>query len=221
MTVATPRPPGWQAEKSQRMRDAVLTATADCLLEVGFAQTTTERIVRAAGVSRGAMTHHFPSRNALLAAAAAQLAGQQVGQFDAVLGDDSAWSEDLLTRERLESQLGQLLECFRSPVALAFDELQQGARGEAELQGQVAPHSRFVAQHMRRRLARRFPAWDEAGQRQQGEALADMMLLTLQGMAREPDIGIAETPLVATLARVVVAEYALAQSRRDRHSGYF
>ena len=36
-----------------------------CLIDIGYAQTTTEKIAQKAGVSRGAMTHHFKSRAAV------------------------------------------------------------------------------------------------------------------------------------------------------------
>ena len=51
---------GWQAEKSAMTRSAILEATIQCLLELGYANTTTALIANYAGVSRGAMMHHFP-----------------------------------------------------------------------------------------------------------------------------------------------------------------
>jgi hypothetical protein len=56
------KPDTWQAEKSQMTRTSILEATLQCLVQVGYAQTTTEKIASQAGISRGAMTHHFKSR---------------------------------------------------------------------------------------------------------------------------------------------------------------
>ena len=53
---------GWQVEKSAMTRWSILEATIQCLLELGYANTTTALIANYAGVSRGAMMHHFPSR---------------------------------------------------------------------------------------------------------------------------------------------------------------
>jgi NAD(P)-dependent dehydrogenase (short-subunit alcohol dehydrogenase family) len=56
------------------MRHALLEAAVDSLVELGFARTTTLEVQRRAGVSRGALLHHFPSKAALLVASIAHLA---------------------------------------------------------------------------------------------------------------------------------------------------
>ena len=53
---------GWQAKKSAMTREAILEAAIHCIIDHGYAQTTTSLIADHANVSRGAMTHHFPSR---------------------------------------------------------------------------------------------------------------------------------------------------------------
>ena len=65
MTVA--RVP--QEERTRLMRARLLDATADLLVERGFGGTTTTLVCERAGVSRGALLHHFPSKNALVVAA--------------------------------------------------------------------------------------------------------------------------------------------------------
>ncbi|MCC2639175.1 MAG: transcriptional regulator [Moraxellaceae bacterium] len=59
-----------QAERSEAMR---VDATLQCLVTAGYAGTTVSRIVETAQVSRGAPVHHFPSKAALMEAAAEQL----------------------------------------------------------------------------------------------------------------------------------------------------
>ncbi len=51
------------------MRARLLEATVDCLVERGFAGTTTTLVSERAGVSRGAQLHHFPTKNDLVVAA--------------------------------------------------------------------------------------------------------------------------------------------------------
>lgn len=63
-----------QSQRSATTRQAVLEATIDCLIEVGYRGTTTTAIQERAGVSRGALTHQYPSKNDLLAAAISHLA---------------------------------------------------------------------------------------------------------------------------------------------------
>ena len=56
----------WQQTKSENTRTAILDATLDCFYELGYGNTTTEKVAKQAGVSRGAMLHHFPSRKTLI-----------------------------------------------------------------------------------------------------------------------------------------------------------
>ena len=63
----------WQQTKSENTRTAILDAALDCFYEIGYGNTTTEKVAKKAGVSRGAMLHHFPSRTALIRAAVMHL----------------------------------------------------------------------------------------------------------------------------------------------------
>src|SRR3954466_2105232 len=56
-----------QAERSAATREALLDATLACLVEDGYANTTTARVAERAGVSRGAHPPHFPTRATLAA----------------------------------------------------------------------------------------------------------------------------------------------------------
>jgi AcrR family transcriptional regulator len=51
------------------MRGRLLQATVDCLVDFGYAGTTTTAVVKRAGVSRGAILHHFPTKADLVATA--------------------------------------------------------------------------------------------------------------------------------------------------------
>lgn len=59
-----------QTERSEAMRTRLVDATLDCLQTEGYAGTTVSKIVERAKVSRGAPVHHFPSKAALIEAAA-------------------------------------------------------------------------------------------------------------------------------------------------------
>src|SRR3954447_1699227 len=72
-TTSPGRPRRNQAERSAATRQALLDATLECLVEDGYANTTTTRVAERAGLSRGAHLHHFQTRDALLAAAAAHI----------------------------------------------------------------------------------------------------------------------------------------------------
>ncbi len=72
-SVNTDKPRRTQAERSEAMRTRLIEATLQCLETDGYAGTTVTKIVEAAQVSRGAPVHHFPSKAALIAAAAEHL----------------------------------------------------------------------------------------------------------------------------------------------------
>ncbi|MFI6171804.1 TetR/AcrR family transcriptional regulator [Nocardia sp. NPDC051052] len=63
-----------QEQRSTEMRTRLLDATIDCLVEFGYAGTTTPRVAERAGVTRGAQVHHFGSKTDLVVAAISHLA---------------------------------------------------------------------------------------------------------------------------------------------------
>jgi AcrR family transcriptional regulator len=63
------RPKRSNADRSAATREKILSATIECLHQVGYHQTTTVLVTERAGVSRGAMLHHFPSKAELMIAA--------------------------------------------------------------------------------------------------------------------------------------------------------
>jgi AcrR family transcriptional regulator len=67
--MAAPRSRRSQKERSEQTRSALLDAAITLIHEKGLASSSTSDIAEAAGVSRGALTHHFKSREDLIAAA--------------------------------------------------------------------------------------------------------------------------------------------------------
>ncbi|MBY5508541.1 TetR/AcrR family transcriptional regulator [Rhizobium leguminosarum] len=81
-----------QAERSEETRRKLCQAALDAMDEVGYGRFSTEDVALRANVSRGALTHQFPSRNALIIAA-----------FDYLI---LSWEEDwLLFIEKNERHL--------------------------------------------------------------------------------------------------------------------
>ncbi len=69
------------AQSTQQTRLALLDATVACLAELGYAGTATPEIARRAGVSRGALVHHFPTKADLVAATATHLFARGTEEF--------------------------------------------------------------------------------------------------------------------------------------------
>jgi AcrR family transcriptional regulator len=67
--ICPAEPSGKQARRSAEMRQRLCQATLDVLCEVGYERLSTPMIAARAGVSRGAQTHHFPTKTDLLVGA--------------------------------------------------------------------------------------------------------------------------------------------------------
>lgn len=66
---STSKPRRTQEERSNATREAVIKATIQSLIEDGYAATSTTAIQVRAGVSRGALTHQFPTKVDLMISA--------------------------------------------------------------------------------------------------------------------------------------------------------
>src|ERR1700733_1600685 len=74
-------PIGWQAQKSESTRTLIIEAAIKCLVDLGYARTTTTVIAQKAGLSRGAMLHHFPSKMGIIRAAVDYLHAKRLRAF--------------------------------------------------------------------------------------------------------------------------------------------
>jgi AcrR family transcriptional regulator len=65
--------PGRQARKTENARRTIHEATIHCLAHHGYAETSINRVVAQAGVSKGALQYHFPTKEDLMASTSAYL----------------------------------------------------------------------------------------------------------------------------------------------------
>ena len=70
-----------QAQRTEATRAALMKAGRRLFAERGYAQVGTEEIVRAAGVTRGALYHHFKGKRELLAAIYEEIEAEIAGQL--------------------------------------------------------------------------------------------------------------------------------------------
>lgn len=76
-----------QRERSDTTRSALLAAARPLFAEHGFAAVGTEAIVRAAGVTRGALYHQFADKTELFAAVHQQVEQELIGRIGLLLAD--------------------------------------------------------------------------------------------------------------------------------------
>ncbi|QLY29541.1 TetR/AcrR family transcriptional regulator [Nocardia huaxiensis] len=76
MPVTTGKPKRSRAVQREDTRIAILDATIASLIEDGHAATTTRGVAERAGLSQGALQHHYPTRAGLIDAAIRRLADQ-------------------------------------------------------------------------------------------------------------------------------------------------
>ena len=94
------------------MRQRLLDATVECLVEVGWSGTSTTLVSQRAGVSRGAQLHHFPTKNDLVLAAVEHLS-------DARREELRAAAAELPTgRRRTRAVLEMLADALHRPGVL-------------------------------------------------------------------------------------------------------
>jgi AcrR family transcriptional regulator len=151
VSTPDPRPLGRREERTATSRARILDAAVACLVESGYAGATTLRIQARAGVSRGRLLHHFPSRDELLVAASRHLATERLAASSAgveQLGDE------LSLGERLDRAVELLWESFSEPHFWAAVELWTAARTNDELRESVLPEERAVGATIRTNLDR-------------------------------------------------------------------
>ncbi len=133
-----------QEERTRAMRARLLEATVECLVERGFAGTSTTLVAERAGVSRGAMLHHFPAKNDLVVAAVRHLTELRGAELAAAV-------RRLPTGpRRTRAVLRVLGDHFTSPVFTAALELWVAARTDPDLLAAVAPLEQEVGRETHR-----------------------------------------------------------------------
>ncbi len=139
------RAPRTQQQRRDETRRALLDATVESLIEVGFARTTTLEVQRRADVSRGALLHHFPSKAELLVAAVDHLAEMRARELKLLAGQLPEG------KARMDAVLELLWQCFSGTFFQVAMELRTAARTDPELRpvlvaGERALRDRIFAQ---------------------------------------------------------------------------
>ena len=137
----TPKPARrTQAERRAATRMALLDAAMDCLVEQGYANTTTRRIAERAGVTPGALQHHFASKAELLSQAVRHVRAKFAHKM---LSHGPPEAPSVIARS--EQLLDRMWEVHKGPVFHAYIELLVAARTDPELRATLAEVQHEVA----------------------------------------------------------------------------
>lgn len=133
MTAAARRPRRTQEERTAETRARLLDATVDALVERGYAASTTADIADRAGVSRGALSHHFDSREDLVVEAVDRLLQGATDEIRGLAGDVEAG------RLTLDAFLDRLWEMFSGRLFYVTLEHITAARHSERLKSRLVP----------------------------------------------------------------------------------
>lgn len=152
--------PGWQQRKSAQTRVAILEAAIDRLGKVGWARTTTQEIAEAAGVSRGAMLHHYATKLDLVAGVIDYIFYRRMRVFAEQVG---ALSEHARVEEQQGLEL--LWQTMLGREYQAQVELAVAAKTDSDLAALFEPAAIRFNQAWRVEIGKLFPEWSRTGDR--------------------------------------------------------
>lgn len=148
----------WQQRKAGETRVRILEAAIDCLVEKGYSRLSTNEVTARAGVSRGAMHHHFASRMALVGALIEYTFYQRMRFFlEAYLAADDI--EDAARSVEAASEFHW--RSVQTREYAAYLELAVAARTDRELHAAFGPASRRYDEIWTHEIFAAFPHWRE------------------------------------------------------------
>lgn len=190
--------PGLQAQKSAATQARLIDATIRCIIRYGYARTTTPRVAEEAGLSRGAMLHHFENGGALMQAAIAELHEKRLRAFRRS-ADNTVHDVRRLVRAYWKQVSGQTFT--------AFHELALAARTDGDLAGILKPAQEEFRRRWYSEAIEMFPEWQ--GDRARFDLALALSQNVLEGMAiNRLTHGLAENmvePILADLERQIEA----------------
>lgn len=166
-----------QAERTADTRDKLIQAAIACLQRTGYSATTISTVAEEAGVSRGAMTHHFPAKTDLMLAV-----------VEAVFVDDARLYNETIAAMEPGEWLVALPETMWSvmsrPSGVAVMEIMLASRSEPELGVQLRA--------LQTRIDTRAHQWSNERIRAAGfephpdaEAIHELYVAAVRGLALE------------------------------------
>jgi AcrR family transcriptional regulator len=152
----------------------ILDAAMRLFAEVGYHAATNAMIADAAGMTRGAMLYHFPTRDELVAAAIEHIQAARLALFDAAAANPPPGGD--ATSHAIAAYWALLSE----PPFIAFAELEAAARTDPMVRAQLAP-AQTAFDHAQ--VGATFAALAQAGRGPRFQASRDLARFLLEGLA--------------------------------------
>lgn len=164
--------PTLQSLKSAQTRARLIEATIRCIVKFGYASTTTPQVAAEAGLSRGAMLHHFENGEALIKAAIVELHDKRLRAFRRAAESD-------------DHDPGTLVRAYwrqiSKPTFIAFHELALAARTNAALARILHPLQVEFRERFNAQAAILFPEWQ--GDQERFHFAMTLSQTMMEGMA--------------------------------------
>lgn len=165
----------WRTKKASTTRFRLLEATLDCLVELGYANTSITTIAERAGVSRGAVQFHFPTKLSAMEAVIQHLLQRRLDMYRAEMARIPA-DADFLTHA-LRAYWKQVTH----PEFAAQQELALAGRTEPDIARCLSRAYQEYVTQSRAPFLEEFPDWKES--RQQYDLAANFAQYLIEGMA--------------------------------------
>lgn len=199
------QPERWQARKSRATRNIVLEAALDCLAEGGYAGCSLQLVADRAGISRGAMLHHYTSKLELMAAVIEFAFYRRMQDF---LARIRALSESA----RIERLAGVTIsyEICGAREYRAYLALHLASRTDPELRPIFVDRARRYDRVWREEIATVFPEWRGHSTL---DAMNDFVWVAVEGVALNADIWADRARVDEMLAFIAHAAHEVHEGR--------
>jgi AcrR family transcriptional regulator len=205
--ATTSRRPPRRTQEERRLGtiDKLLRAATEALIEQGYAGATVQEICARAGVSQGGMFRHFPTREAVLVAAAEDVGRRLLTRYRRELEAQPAKGH-----ERLAAAIRLVRDQCRSRLNRAWFELAVAARTNPGLRKALRPiGERYYADI--ERLARQLHPELASALGPRFPVLVDTVIAVFDGevmhhaVVRKPAVEEARLELLASFARLLAS----------------
>jgi AcrR family transcriptional regulator len=157
-------------------------AAIHVLQECGYANLTISKVADRAGLTNGAMQHHFASREEMV-----------IAVLDALYPVLEIPFEDIASREwdvkeRVSAFIDLLWQIYSRPEYLVIWDIAFGTRGDAPLKAKLQDYQRDISARVRKQLAASFA--DVGVTMQDAEQIFAVVISCLRGFALQAVFGV-------------------------------